>query len=191
MTGFATFVNIDPDGDLIVELIHNDGHLIGLRVSSKALSLVSPVFRAMFQSGFMESILYRQTGATDTLIIPFLDDDAEAFELFSRAAHSSKDLPETIPSHVLVQFAILCDKYDSVQQLSPYARYWCENAKVLPESVNLYLLVAYVMDLPSVFFALSNFVLKHHVGPYIELPGFSDHDLVRRNVMGTLDQTII
>ncbi len=67
---------VDPDHDTVLRLNGYD-----LLVSSKVLSLASPVFEAMFKPHFKEGVeLHSQLG--ESLIIPLPEDDLEATTLF-------------------------------------------------------------------------------------------------------------
>lgn len=82
---------VDPNHDIILRLNGDD-----LLVSSKALSLASPVFEAMFKPHFKEGVEHHlQLG--EPPIIPLPEDDLEATTLFCRITHHrSHDLPRTM-----------------------------------------------------------------------------------------------
>ena len=71
-------LEIDPKGDVILELTWPDGKQ-GLLVSSKAMSLASPVFDTLFSSFFSEGP--RNQPASEIPVVPLPQDDAEAFTI--------------------------------------------------------------------------------------------------------------
>ncbi|KUJ15851.1 uncharacterized protein LY89DRAFT_670390 [Mollisia scopiformis] len=136
----VTNIIFDPEGDLLLRLLEpktgsavedkvgpsapeatsmEEFHML---VSSKHLKLASPVFRAMFQPGFLEGqILQSQARAQ----IDMPDDDPEAFGLLMNAIHGlSSKMPITVNLKTLTALALVVDKYQS-EATFPYAQRWC------------------------------------------------------------------
>lgn len=111
-------VVIDPDGDVVL-VLKND---IELQVSSKALSLASTVFKAMFGPQFQEG---QDLSASSPKRISLPDDDGAAMTTLCNILHHQTDRVTDSPnSPALVGIGILCDKYDCSKALKPWARTW-------------------------------------------------------------------
>jgi hypothetical protein len=100
----------DEDGDITLLLDPQDDgsyakHYI---VSSKVMSLVSPVWKAMF------SDKWRKTNE-----VPLPDDDPWALDFLLKLAHHQ--MPDcSLPSRqCMVKIAVICDKYDLIH-LCPF-----------------------------------------------------------------------
>lgn len=117
----------DPAGDLLLVLeTAEDGKpsQSSIRVSSKVLSLASPVFAAMLSPRFAEGQALLTSTSTDTPSISLPDDNSEAMIWLCKALHFKKDLPVDIDFSLLRELAILCDKYDLVGALNPWSHAW-------------------------------------------------------------------
>ncbi|EXJ58874.1 hypothetical protein A1O7_06304 [Cladophialophora yegresii CBS 114405] len=78
-----------------------------VRVSSKVMSLASPVFIAMFTSGFKESWTFRGT-ASDPSSISLPDDDSAAFIYLSKVIHfQDPKLPNNVDIVFFEKLAVL------------------------------------------------------------------------------------
>ena len=120
-------INLDPTGDLkiVIDIDHEKTCVI---VSSQALCLASPVWRAMLnpKSGFQEA-----TSADRTIY--FLDDDVQTLLLLLRICHLRfSEVPQTLDLDQLFETAILCDKYDIVTLIRPWLSKWQE--PLLPQA---------------------------------------------------------
>lgn len=107
-------VTIDPDGDVILVL---DG--AELQVSSKALSLASSVFKAMFGPQFLEG---QGLSSVSPKRVSLLDDDAAAMTaLCNIFHHQSHNVIKEPDQSTLVKIGIICDKYDCSRALRPWS----------------------------------------------------------------------
>lgn len=91
-----------------------------MKVSSKAMSMASPVWRAMLdpKGRFRES----QPGNDE---IDFPDDDAEALLILLLAAHLRfQDVPQELYYEQLLKICVACDKYDCVSLVRPWISRW-------------------------------------------------------------------
>ncbi|KAF2097098.1 hypothetical protein NA57DRAFT_77353 [Rhizodiscina lignyota] len=98
----------DEDGDVALLLDQQPNQTYGKRfvVSSKVLSLASPVWKAMFSGK------YREGAKSED--IPFPDDDPWALAFMLNLAHL-RFASVTDPTPLeMVKIAVLCDKYDLV-----------------------------------------------------------------------------
>ena len=115
-------VPIDPNGDLTL-IVGIDDEARTFCVSSNAMRLASPVWRAMLspQNGFKEAT----SGE-----ITFPDDDPQALLVVLLACHLRfQDIPEQLKFTDLVNLCVLCDKYDCVTLLRPWLSAWMASWK--------------------------------------------------------------
>lgn len=179
-------INIDPSGDVTVELSRTD-EKVHLLVSSKVLALASSAFAAMFSSKFKEGL--SNDGASEKAPICLPDDDVDAFTVICNVIHHRVDeVPENLPLSCLKNVAMICDKYDMTRSLMGWNIVWLRaglESSSAPEDFSKLLLVAYIFDIPTMFSKISWKTIIHQVGPSVDLPELADHDLVHDNVLGT------
>ena len=124
--------DIDPAGDLLLVLENDeDGWTqtqLSIRVSSKVLSLASPVFAAILSPKFAEGQALLKATSPETPSISLPDDNSEAVIWLCKALHFKQDLTVTadISALLLGQLAILCDKYDLVAALNSWSHVWLQ-----------------------------------------------------------------
>ena len=111
----------DPNGDV--------DFLVGplektLKVSSKVLSLASPVFAALFSPKYSEGNAL--SISTDMHQIQLPDDDPEALGLVCCALHHRQIAPHRIIVEKLGKVAAVCDKYDLAEALAPWSSLWLQ-----------------------------------------------------------------
>lgn len=93
---------IDPDGDVIFICGETE-----LQVSSKVLSLASPVFKALFSPNFAEG----QPTSSKTIHI-HLHDDVESLRFLCAILHHKCTSANGIGLERLEKLAVVTDKYD-------------------------------------------------------------------------------
>ncbi|MCJ1377106.1 hypothetical protein MMC17_000197 [Xylographa soralifera] len=146
-----SIVEIDPDGDVVFQF--PDGSQI--QVSSKALSLGSPVFKAMFHSNFVEGSKLQQGERCQVE----LDDDFEAMTtLCNILHHRNRNVPGTHSGSSLMQLAVITDKYDCLEAISHYSSLSFTNllkSKFLENEIGPLLFAALVFDEPIAFQKIS------------------------------------
>jgi hypothetical protein len=180
----VSVTDIDPHGDVIIEL--SPDRKTRLLVSSKVLTLASPVFGKMLSSRFKEGL---SNHANQKTVIPLPDDNAEAFLVVCNIIHHRNyQVPKKLATDCLENFATICDKYDMLSALAPSSAVLLQTSieTSAAEDFNKLLLAAYLLDVPDAFTRISWEILLIQVGPFIDLPGVSDHDLVSHNLLGTL-----
>ena len=117
---FMTFdIQIDAAGDLKLLVPYGEEWVI-FQVSSKAMSLASPVWRAMLDPNgpFRES-------QPDNNEIIFPEDGPKALLILLSAAHLRfQDVPEELSFQQLRSVCVLCDKYDCITLVRPWISKW-------------------------------------------------------------------
>ena len=127
----STFISldIDPEGD--VYLCSSEFKLL---VSSKVLSVASPVFKKLFGPHFLEGA---KVSATAPGSVTLLEDDAKAMVALCQVIHHRSHKVATKPSFsFLEKVTIAADKYDCFQAMSQWGANYC--ARILqatPEGV--------------------------------------------------------
>ena len=99
----ANFSVIDPRGDAILVCGETE-----FQVSTKVLSLASPVFGALFNPRFAEGQLVPSKPSH----IKLCDDDAESMRFMCAVLHHKSTCANAIGLERLERLAVLADKYD-------------------------------------------------------------------------------
>lgn len=146
-------VVIDREGDVI--LVLKD---VELRVSSKVLSLASPVFKTMFGPSFVEG---KSITSSSPSRITLTDDNPIAMVNLCNIIHyQTKSMPKQPDQPFLDQLAIVADKYDCIEALRSSTHMWlttleAEAASVIEEepstSIGKLLYPAYTFDCAIAF----------------------------------------
>ena len=121
-------VHVAPSGDLklLVDYENEDSESTLSKiivVSSTVLCLASPVWRAMFdpQGHFMEA---KQSGSRE---VHLADDDPKALLILLDIAHLNFErVPSALSFDELLKVSVLCDKYDTVNLVHPWASNWIQ-----------------------------------------------------------------
>ena len=125
-------LDVDPAGDLVLKLGPVDEPFL-IRVSSKVLSLASPVFAAMLSPRFAEGqALEDSKGRVDsTTTIALPEDDFSAMSLICCTLHFKEDAAQRpwFQPGILMGLAVICDKYNMSKALSPWSRIWMDTHK--------------------------------------------------------------
>lgn len=145
----SEIINIDGEGDVIV--------LCGperMRVSSKILTLRSPVFKAMLKPGFREGNTIRSQQYPLELSLP--DDDGLLLLILFQFLHLgfSSQCPDT---DLQVKIAQLCHKYDCTVSIRPQSARWLSpyaDLSTLQKKFNIALLVDLNVEFPEITAAL-------------------------------------
>lgn len=117
---------VDPAGDLSLS-VGTDEKQMSILVSSKVLSLASPVLAAMFGPNFAEGKAILNEGRPVNIGLP--DDDPEAMLWICEALHFRQHTTPEISFPLLEKLAGLCDKYDLSLALSPWSDVWLSHFK--------------------------------------------------------------
>lgn len=182
----TTVVKIDPDGDIIFELSSDQVVKTHPLISSKVLSLVSPVLGKIFEWEFRAQQSDYPSSKQRPSVIPLPEDDLEAFILLAKITHHKMDgVPENLELDCLIEFASICHKYDCVKAVTHSSLLWLrvDTADYSSEDLNKLLFAAYIPDIPDVFMRVSRIILFNHPGQFLNLPGFTDEDLSPRELL--------
>ena len=99
-------------------------------VSSKHLSLASPVFRKLLNSKLLEGEALRINKCLD-LALP--EDDVYAFSLIMKIVHlRNNSLPSTVSLSTLTSLAVLVDKYEFHESVTAWAGPWAAKVSKAP-----------------------------------------------------------
>ncbi|PIG69102.1 hypothetical protein AARAC_009572 [Aspergillus arachidicola] len=175
--------SIDPDGDIIIECGDDS-----FQVCSKVLSAASPVLSAIFSPHFEDGTAV-VSGSEGPVVIPLSGDDPEALLTFCNIVHFRIDeIPENPSSTFLENFATLIDKYMCKKAVTSQVKLWLMRDLGILKVTQLcpLLLLAYVMDLPERFAAISKEILFTHAGSYADLSLLVDRPLIHSNIVGRL-----
>ena len=116
---------IDPNGDVVLEVGGGDNNdhdeeensAVFLKVSSKLLSLASPVFCAMFKPHFVEGYTLQSTGVVN---IKLPDDGPEATLWVMKALHFCPDLNPPTNLDFVYNVGVVGDKYAMITGMSAW-----------------------------------------------------------------------
>jgi hypothetical protein len=158
-------VKIDPAGDVLLHVGSSKpkAHLL---VSSKVLSLASPVFAAMLGPRFKEGNSLSLGSACD---IPLPEDNPEAMTLFCNCIHFRTDqIPSNVEFLALKALAILCDKYDSSRAILAWSTLWLQKWETTncEEGFERLLSLAYALDCAAAFKKLSTRAILDQAGSF-------------------------
>lgn len=176
---------IDKRGDVILQVGEGKENAVSLLVSSHVLGLASSVFETMFEGRFAEG---QNLSTTSPPTIQFPDDDPKYMTFFCKLVHmKTDDIPGTLEISALVEFAVLCDKYDCANGVRPWSRVWVSQHLPTPETHGFHqlLVVSYVLDLPHEFREVSLRLVRYrHIVDKIAF-ALHDHDYLPMIVIGT------
>ena len=169
MTASAPY-DADPAGDITL-LVGPDQAAI--RVSSKVLSLASPVFAAMFSPKFAEgqALLTNKTSSLSPITITLPEDDAEAMMLFCSTVHFRKQATPDVSLLLLEKLASLCDKYDAARAISSASEVWMSPFKGTEDDERDFprlLWISYVLGNHRAFWEFSRVMVRIFTKPELD-----------------------
>ena len=176
-------IEIDRSGDLTLVLSKSPDSSAEekkqtLLVSSKVLSLASPVFAAMLSPRFREG-QRSDSGTLDPLSLP--DDDAVAMTTLCRVFHFRYDeLPVKPGLELLKNLAVLCDKYDCVAPLRFVSESWLVawETAASGEDLEILLFVSFVFGRAERLAKLSGRIVREFSGNLKHLDTLGSFDAV-------------
>lgn len=188
-------IEIDRNGDVTLQLTKTSSvpsdNVISLLVSSKVMSLASPVFAAMFSPRFREG----QRSASGTLDpVPLPDDDADALTVLCQILHFNYSaLPTRAELELLKNLALLCDKYDCVTPLRFVSEQWLLTweATAQKEDLETLLFISYMFDRPERFAAFSSRIVKEFEGNLKWLKTLRGFDAVPEELLSMVPDSLV
>jgi len=191
-------IEIDRHGDVTLQLTKNlnassnEGGKRSILVSSKVLSLASPVFVAMLSPQFREG----QRSASGTLDpIPLPDDDAEAMTLLCHIFHFNyAALPEKPTLELFKNLALLCDKYDCVTPLRFVSEQWLQiwqREAMAEKHFETLLFISYIFDRATPFSAFSTKIIKQFAGNLKKLEILGGFDELPEELPSTFPDPLV
>ncbi|KAH7184857.1 uncharacterized protein B0J16DRAFT_122982 [Fusarium flagelliforme] len=145
---------------------------VEFRVSSRHMSLASPVFRAMLESKFKESQLNKQ-GLYEVQASEW---DAEAFVILLDIIHGHhRDVPKRISVEILSNIAIIVDYYGCHEimefVLTAWLTYLGEPEEFVKEDPLRWLFISWVFRQEALFTVATKMLLLYDNGEYVvDLP---------------------
>jgi hypothetical protein len=109
-------LEIDPDGDMVVSVGEEETSAKLMKVSSKILTLVSPVFKIMLSKDWLEG--QKVHSEESPLRLP--DDDPTATELMFKLYHYQIVKPADIPEKQLLPLVCTLEKYSALTPFRPH-----------------------------------------------------------------------
>jgi hypothetical protein len=175
-------LEIDRQGDVTLQLTKNSGgpedEISSILVSSKVLSLASPVFAAMLSPRFREGQRSAQ-GTFDPIPLP--DDDAAAMTVLCHIFHFNYSaLSAKADLELFKNLALMCDKYDCVMPLSFISEQWLLLWEKTAEKKDLetLLFISYMFDRAERFSTISTRIVKEFSGNLSKLETLRGYDAV-------------
>ncbi|KAI9815513.1 MAG: hypothetical protein M1827_002647 [Pycnora praestabilis] len=157
----VTTHSIDPNADVIL-VLPQASSIFEYLVSSKVLTLVSPIFAALFGPDFQEGQTSPDEKGRRRYTIQ--EDDPTALELFCNLIHYRQSAIPTKPElQLLYDLAVLSDKYDCVRSVGPWAEGWIGQLKdAITDSKGLerLLFVAYTFESDNLFRSISSKMMR-------------------------------
>jgi hypothetical protein len=141
-------VTFDAQGDI---LLHVGIDKKPLLVSSKALSLASPVFKAMFDGRFAEG---QNLSPDSPRVLQLLDDAPTPMMTLCSIAHMNTVDLKFAPNPVaLADLAVLCDKYNCAEAVRGWCQLWVLQltSQIGVPGYGKLILVTYMFDMPEEF----------------------------------------
>ncbi|ORY07154.1 hypothetical protein BCR34DRAFT_603984 [Clohesyomyces aquaticus] len=153
-------------GDVLLKLGNaNDETTSELVVSSNTLSMASPVFDAMFNSGFAEG---QNLSSASPRAISLPEDDPFYMTILCNILHfKTSAVPVRLESIQLINFTVLCDKYDCVEAVQTSCRIWIADLTHNADIWNLERLLfsTYLLDLPKEFSLVTRIIIQETADP--------------------------
>jgi hypothetical protein len=180
----AETVELDPAGDVLLHVGSSPELKAHLLVSSKVLSLASPVFAAMLSPHFKEGNSLSSGRGCE---IPLPEDDPEAMTLFCNCIHlRTDDIPNNVEFSVLKALAIICHKYDSAGAILAWSTLWLQKweTDTCEEGFEGLLFVTYALDCAAAFKKLSRRAILDQVGSFDTGRVLDGFDMIPESFLG-------
>lgn len=160
--------DIAKDGDIVLVVGEDQERL---RVYSVVMTIVSQPFRALLGPHFKEG-QQSSTPGTQLKEILLPEDNAVAMKVMCMVLHhQGETVGEYLSPTVLLEVAILADKYDCVSAVRLYGKTWIFNNQTEGETKALVkcAATAYIFDDLLGFERITRSLVLLHVGPFYGL----------------------
>ncbi|KAL4963460.1 uncharacterized protein BDV14DRAFT_201874 [Aspergillus stella-maris] len=151
---------IDPDGDVLITCAGT----VTFQVSTKALSLASPVLRGMLKPISEGGLLIKSDYIKEaSLNLPL--DDAAAFRLLCEVAHHTTPSSIAPPSPESLRHVVsITHKYNCVNSMRDRGRIWLSHKRKGLSNAHLWIWLqfAYLLDLDKLFYHTSRDIICGH-----------------------------
>jgi hypothetical protein len=147
-------------GDVLLKIGEDEQHSSSVLVSSVALSMISPVFEAMFR-GKPAGGKAMSADSPHTFLLT--DDDAAAIRTIYRIAHfKTAELPVEMPVHAFADYAMVCEKYQCSTAVQAWSRVWVMHMLRSAPMWNFekVIFATYVPDMPEEFYEASLIITR-------------------------------
>ncbi|KAL2851243.1 hypothetical protein BJX68DRAFT_266150 [Aspergillus pseudodeflectus] len=151
---------IDEDGDMIITISQSS-----FLVSSKAISLASPVFRTKFKKSRQQESA--SSGRLHKFSLP--EEDREAFVIFCNIAHHRIEaLPKNVDIAGLYEITLFIQKYRCASAMAERCSGWIQHASkgAPPEDLWDLLLLAYLLDSQKYVSRISRMLVSMREGRF-------------------------
>jgi hypothetical protein len=191
--GDQPLILVHKDGDVILKPGKGDASItsafpeVRLRVSSQVLGVASPVFAAMFNGRFSEG---QNLSSASPKEIDLPDDHGKLVTWLVRILHfKTADIPGRVCRKDVVQFGLLCDKYDCIQAVRPWTKLWVSQLLAEPDAANhkdaeKLLAAAYILDLPEEFFKVTRMMVTDRTNPISVQTSLEEGDILPLMLLG-------
>ena len=123
-------------------------------MSSKHLTLASPIFKIMLQPKFKEGLQLHSHGYAE---LPLPDDNPAALLILLNLIHGQfRKVPRKIDLWMLTELAVLVDKYELLETTEMLLDYWLQHLKgtipvVLNDDLLPWICISRVFRKPDIF----------------------------------------
>ncbi|KAF7884288.1 uncharacterized protein EAF02_004624 [Botrytis sinoallii] len=164
---------------------------VRMLVSSKHMSVASPVFKAMFQASSQEGIELKITGKVE---LSLRDEDSKAWNILLNIIHGRfRSVPLDINLPMFTQIALLCDKYQMHEVAYAFTPTWRMSAghdSVSGEDIPRWIFIAWTFNMTDVLEEITKGLALNYTGNGIEKIVQHDYSTDSSNCYGA-DTTFI
>ncbi|KAF7918111.1 hypothetical protein BELL_0573g00070 [Botrytis elliptica] len=142
---------------------------VRMLVSSKHMSVASPVFKAMLQASSQEGIELKKTGKVE---LSLRDEDSKAWNILLNIIHGRfRSVPLDINLPMFTQIALLCDKYQMHEVAYAFTPTWKMSAghdSVSGEDIPRWIFIAWTFNMTDVLEEITKGLALNYTGNGIE-----------------------
>jgi hypothetical protein len=183
-------LEIDPSGDVLFSVGSSPPNA-RLLVSSKVLSLTSPVFDAMFSPHFKEGSHLSPEVPSE---VPLPDDEPEAMTVLCNCLHfRNGHVPRNVDFPLLRSLAVLCDKYNCAKSIFPWSILWLQRweTEKCEDGFEALLIVIYALDCAEAFKKATKKAILEQIGPFDTRRVINGLETVPESLLGMLSNSSV